>query len=94
MWPRMLAEVRELLGRFSGEEPGFHSLGYPEAVACAQGRLSADEGLARLMKSTWAYARRQRTWFRHQLSARAVIGGNLEDMLKQALQCLPERMSP
>jgi tRNA dimethylallyltransferase len=76
MWPRMLEEVRELLRRFNGEEPGFQSLGYPEAVACAQGRLSPDEGLARLVNSTCAYARRQRTWFRHQLSA-CGIGGSV-----------------
>ena len=94
MWPRMLAEVRELLGRFSGEEPGFHSLGYPEAVACAQGRLSLDEGLARLLSSTCAYARRQRTWFRHQINAQAVAGGRLEDMLKQALRLIPGRTTP
>jgi tRNA dimethylallyltransferase len=72
MWPAMLEEVRELLRRFSGEEPGFQSLGYPEAVACAQGRLSPAEGLTRLVNGTCAYARRQRTWFRHQLSAQAV----------------------
>jgi tRNA dimethylallyltransferase len=94
MWPRMLAEVRELLRRFSGEEPGFRSLGYPEAIACAQGRLSTDEGLARLVNHTCAYARRQRTWFRHQLSAQAVAGGRLEDMLGQALQFIPDRHSP
>lgn len=90
IWPRMLAEVRGLLRRFSGEEPGFRSLGYPEAVACAQGRLSADEGLARLVNSTCAYARRQRTWFRNQLGAQAVAGGSLEDMRRQALRSIPE----
>jgi tRNA dimethylallyltransferase len=94
MWPAMLEEVRELLRRFSGEEPGFQSLGYPEAVACAQGRLSSDEGLARLVNSTCAYARRQRTWLRHQLSAQPVAGGRLEDMLGQALRSIPERGAP
>jgi len=91
MWPRMLAEVRELLRRFSGEEPGFRSLGYPEAVACVRGTLAPEEGLRRLISSTCAYARRQRTWFRHQLSAQAVAGADLEAMRGQALQFIPGR---
>jgi tRNA dimethylallyltransferase len=91
MWPAMLEEVRELLRRFSGKEPGFQSLGYPEAVACAQGRLSCAEGLARLVNCTCAYARRQRTWFRHQLDAQALPGGRLEDMLAEALPFILDR---
>ncbi len=95
MWPRMLDEVRILLRRFSAEEPGFHSLGYPDAIACAQDRLAPDDGLARLVSSTCAYARRQRTWFRHQLNAQAVAGGSLESMLTQALHLiLSHRVSP
>ena len=91
MWPRMLDEVRRLLSRFTGTEPGFDSLGYPEAAACARGELSAEEGLARLVRATNAYARRQRTWFRHQLEASPVAGGNLDAMLRQALALVPRR---
>ena len=94
MWPKMLSEVEELLRRFTGEEPGFQSLGYPEAVACARGRLSSEEGLRRLISSTCAYARRQRTWFRHQVAAAALAGGRPEDMLAGALSLIPERRSP
>ena len=87
----MLDEVARLLRRFTGAEPGFQSLGYPEAVACARGELSAEEGLARLVRATNAYARRQRTWFRHQLEASPVAGGNLDAMLRQALALVPRR---
>ena len=89
MWPRMLEEVRGLLRRFTGEESGFQSLGYPEAVACVRGQLSLAEGLRRLISCTCAYARRQRTWFRHQVSAQAVAGGAPQDMLGRALQSIP-----
>ncbi|MFQ5529765.1 MAG: hypothetical protein ACE5FP_05385, partial [Gemmatimonadota bacterium] len=28
---------------------------------------SREQALTRIVRDTWAYARRQRTWFRHQL---------------------------
>jgi tRNA dimethylallyltransferase len=86
MWPGMLAETRELLRRFSGREPGFQSLGYPEAVACIRGELDNNEGLRRLVSSTCAYARRQRTWFRHQLAATSIAGGEFSEMVSAALR--------
>ena len=88
MWPAMLEEVRGLLLRFTGLEPGFQSLGYREAVACVRGGLDREEGLRLLVHATCAYARRQRTWFRHQLDAAPVAGGRTQDMLTEALRCL------
>ncbi|UPT72941.1 MAG: hypothetical protein M0D55_13610 [Elusimicrobiota bacterium] len=38
MWPAMLAEVRALVpAAYRGDEPGFTSLGYREALACVKG---------------------------------------------------------
>ncbi|MFA6029261.1 MAG: tRNA (adenosine(37)-N6)-dimethylallyltransferase MiaA [Elusimicrobiota bacterium] len=71
MFPRMVEEVRRLVPtRLRGDEPGFRCLGYPEAVACAAGRLAPAEGLAGMLRATLAYAKRQRTWFRGQTDAR------------------------
>ncbi|MBI4060380.1 MAG: tRNA (adenosine(37)-N6)-dimethylallyltransferase MiaA [Elusimicrobia bacterium] len=73
MWPDLLAEVRALVpSAYRGDEPGFTSLGYREALACARGTLSPDEGLAELIRGTAAYAKRQRTWFKNQLDAVAL----------------------
>jgi len=73
MWPGLLAEVKALVpAAYRGDEPGFTSLGYREALACAQGRLGANDGLAELIRGTVAYAKRQRTWFRNQLDAEAL----------------------
>jgi tRNA A37 N6-isopentenylltransferase MiaA len=70
MWPGLLAEVKALVpAEFTGEEPGFTSLGYREALACAREEMRPDEGLAKLVSGTLAYAKRQRTWFRNQLDA-------------------------
>ena len=71
MFPAMLEEVSRLVpSRFSGAEPGFRCLGYPEALACLRGELSAQQGLEGMIRSTLAYAKRQRTWFRHQAQVR------------------------
>jgi tRNA dimethylallyltransferase len=73
MWPGLLAEVEALVPKeFTGTEPGFTSLGYREALACARGEMSSDDALAEMIQGTAAYAKRQRTWFRTQLSARAL----------------------
>ncbi len=49
-----------------GDAPWMKALGYADVAAWADGRLSREEALARIVRDTWAYARRQRTWFRHQ----------------------------
>ncbi|MDE2290927.1 MAG: tRNA (adenosine(37)-N6)-dimethylallyltransferase MiaA [Elusimicrobia bacterium] len=70
MFPAMVAEVGRLVpASLRGDEPGFRCLGYREALACARGELSPEEGLRALVDATNAYARRQLTWFRRQTPA-------------------------
>lgn len=90
MWPALLAEVRALVpSRFRGDEPGFTSLGYREALAAARGELDAADALDAMIRATRAYAKRQRTWFRGQLRAVAVdAGGNAGQTLAAALAAL------
>jgi tRNA dimethylallyltransferase len=61
-------EVRELLKRYPGFEqmPGAASLGYREIVEHLRGNASLEECKTSIIRKTWQYARRQRTWFRHQ----------------------------
>ena len=76
MFPAMIEEVRRLVpSEYTGAEPGFSSLGYPEALACARGELSASEGLKRFVQATRGYAKRQATWFRHQAPVRWIASG-------------------
>ena len=73
MWPGLLAEVAALVpDEFTGQEPGFTSLGYREALACVMGETDSDAALAEMIQGTIAYAKRQRTWFRTQLVASAL----------------------
>jgi tRNA dimethylallyltransferase len=91
MWPALLSEVRALVpARFRGDEPGFTSLGYREAVSVLRGDLSPKDGLAAMLQATHDYAKRQRTWFRHQLPGAADIaaGRTPEETFSNALAAL------
>lgn len=69
----LLDEVRALLGRYPADAPGFKTHGYMELIPVVQGRASLEEGIAAVKRDTRAYARRQMTWFRHQLPPGALF---------------------
>jgi tRNA dimethylallyltransferase len=47
----------------------FRTIGYAAVAEWLAGGISRDDALACILRDTWAYARRQRTWFRHQMPA-------------------------
>lgn len=63
-----IEEVRRLLeeGYDLGDAP-FSALGYREVAAVLEGEVALEEAVGGIAARTWQYARRQRTWFRHQL---------------------------
>ena len=71
MWERgLLAETRAL--RDAGLEPALRRLaaiGYDEALEQLAGRISPEQAEQRMNERTRQLAKRQRTWFRHQLAA-------------------------
>ncbi|MBI5208914.1 MAG: tRNA (adenosine(37)-N6)-dimethylallyltransferase MiaA [Elusimicrobia bacterium] len=88
MWPGILDETRRLLERYTGREAAFQSLGYREALSTLEGSMTQDEGLELLIRSTHAYAKRQRTWFGRQVSALRIDGAGADAMLAAALKSL------
>jgi tRNA dimethylallyltransferase len=68
MWERgLLAEVRGLLARGYGPElRPLKAIGYRQAVAVVEGRLSEAAARHDIVTETMRYAKRQMTWFRHQ----------------------------
>jgi tRNA dimethylallyltransferase len=68
MWERgLLAEVRALLARGYGPDlRPLKAIGYRQAVAVLQGRLSEAVARRDIVTETMRYAKRQMTWFRHQ----------------------------
>ena len=62
------------------------ALGYPELSACLEGKISLAEATQDAQQSTRHYAKRQVTWFRHQLTADLTIqnpenGGQLTEII-------------
>lgn len=70
----LVEEVRGALAHgVSPEAPGLTGVGYREVVALFKGRLGAGDLEAAIVQATRQYAKRQETWFRHQLPADAMV---------------------
>ena len=71
MWEAgLLDEVRDLIQ--AGKGPALRRLaaiGYDEALDVLEGRLAPEDARARMSLRTRQMAKRQRTWFRHQVEA-------------------------
>ena len=64
----LVAEVRRTLDRpVAPDAPGLDGVGYREVVAMLTGRLPERELREAIVVATRRYAKRQETWFRHQL---------------------------
>jgi tRNA dimethylallyltransferase len=69
----LVDEVRGLLQAGHSEgSPGLTGTGYREVAAHLRGDATLEEALEEIRRSTRRYARRQLTWFRHQLPESAV----------------------
>ncbi len=69
----LVDEVRGLLERgYDVDDPGMSGTAYPEMSAYLKGEWSLDEAIDATQRATRRYARRQLTWFRHQLPEDAV----------------------
>jgi tRNA dimethylallyltransferase len=67
----LVAEVRGLLDAgLDAGAPGLDGVGYRETVAMLQGSLPASGLRDAIVVATRRYAKRQETWFRHQLQQR------------------------
>ncbi len=62
----LLDEADRLRTRYGEDLPAFSAMGYREAFDVLAGRLDLAAAKARDATRTWAYARRQRTWFRSE----------------------------
>ena len=78
-------EVRALLdaGHAPGT-PGMDGVGYREMVAHLAGEITLDEAVERTRRATRRYAKRQRTWFRHQLGPDVVEVDGAAPLAEQA----------
>jgi tRNA dimethylallyltransferase len=69
-----LDEAAALLGRgLDPELPAMKAVGLPQLFAHLRGGIGLDEAIAQGQRATRRYAKRQMTWFRHQMTADRVI---------------------
>ena len=65
-------EVRALMQDVPDDAPAWNATGYGAVRDRVRGTLTREAMLARIVVETRQYAKRQRTWFRHQLPAEQV----------------------
>jgi tRNA dimethylallyltransferase len=78
----LVAEVEGLLkAGFGAEDPGMTGAGYREIISFLRGSLTLDEAAEEIRRSHRKYARRQITWYRHQLPPGTLVldGTGTED---------------
>ena len=62
----LVEETRALVARFDPSLPSFSGIGYAEARAVIEGRLSLEAAIAEDARRNLLFARRQATWFRRE----------------------------
>jgi tRNA dimethylallyltransferase len=68
-WPE---EVERLMDTVEPDAPAWNATGYDAVRELLAGRLTRAAARERILIATRQYAKRQRTWFRHQLPAEGV----------------------
>jgi tRNA dimethylallyltransferase len=72
-------EVRDLMRRVPEDAPAWKASGYRVMRSYIEGSLDLSSARERVIIETRQYAKRQRTWFRHQLPTAAVTPINPDD---------------
>ena len=87
----LLEETRQLLAEGLGASPtARQAVGYAEAAACLGGLMTREAAIEKTIQRTRQLAKRQMTWFRHQLSVKwveALPGRGVEETARQVLAC-------
>ena len=69
----LVAEVESVLARgVAPDAPGLDGVGYREGVQMLRGDLAREALPEAIVRATARYAKRQETWFRHQLPVEAI----------------------
>ncbi len=80
-----IGEIEELSRRVSPDAPAWKASGYSVMRKHVEGDLDLSTAKERVIIETRQYAKRQRTWFRHQLPSAAVTHVNPEDSQARAV---------
>ncbi len=80
-----LAEAAALAARrLDPELPAMKAVGVPELMRHLRGEIAVDEAILLAQRATRRYAKRQMTWFRHQMTADLIL---TEQFSESLLRC-------
>lgn len=84
------AQIREriLKGSLAAKAPVTRAIGYHELAAYLDGKMTLPEARTRACQLTRNYAKRQRTWFKHQFKADLVLKDSCIDPILDLLHTL------
>jgi tRNA dimethylallyltransferase len=77
-----IEEVRGLLERFPRDCQAFKAIGYREATAYLEGKLSLEQAMEQTQQESRRYAKRQMTWFRSDSSVFWLDGALVPETLE------------
>lgn len=81
----LIGEVERLLrAGYRPGDAGMDAVGYREVASHLAGEISLDEAVEMIVRATRRYAKRQRTWFRHQLGGGAIVVDGTVPLEEQA----------
>lgn len=87
----IVEEARRIFGDGNASETAAGAIGYAEALAFARGEMTLEAAIERTAARTRQLAKRQRTWFRHQLAATPVPVAPSDTPEAIAARLLPSR---
>jgi tRNA dimethylallyltransferase len=88
----LVEETEQLAARLPADTPALSGIGYREAQAYLDQRIDRERAIGTAATRTWAYARRQRTWYRgEELAGTIATDGRsaaaiAQDLLPHALR--------
>lgn len=82
------SEVEELSKVVPLSAPAWNSLGYPEILQMKRGELEKADCIAMVQQTTRRFAKRQLTWFRHQIEATEITltESSIEQVFEQCME--------
>ena len=73
----LVAEAKALAARLPAGTPALSGIGYREALQCVAGEITEEKAITHSSGRSWAYARRQRTWYRGEPITHTITAGGL-----------------
>jgi len=89
----LIEETERLLTRYGPECRPLTSLGYAEAMAVLQNKVTREQAVTQAQQGHRNYAKRQLTWFRREPNMHWLEGCGDEDITEQALQLVAAHLN-